>query len=111
MSKEMTLQEKYNWVNKVAIKSLEHLKDSAFTVYVYSRENNAQLFNEICNPKIGDLVLEITSHVFKPSNWGNIGILKEIKSKTEFVIETLDGDTQSWTNTKFIKILTKHNTK
>jgi hypothetical protein len=60
----------------------------------------------LSNPKVGDLVLEITSYSMNRNEFNNIGTLKEIKDNGDYVIKTLDGDTVPWTNAKMIKVIT-----
>ena len=109
MSKEMTLEEKYAWANKVAINAIKNLKDAAYAVYSRATDVTTcdkNLLHELHNPKVGDLVLELTSYAFRPSEFNNIGTLKEILPDASYVIETLDGDSVPWVNAKMIKIIT-----
>lgn len=110
MNKDLTLEEKYEWVNKVALKSINSLKQTTFAVYRRSLalglKNEMSLFDEINEPKPGDLVLEISSYAVNPNTFQNIGTLKEVLPNGEYIIELLDGDEFKWTNAKMIKILT-----
>lgn len=108
MSKESTLEEKYAFVNKVAINSLKALTDAAFSLYSYSLNHNTKLFHELHDIKVGDLVFETTSYVMSKGNarYNSIGHIKEMnEDKSKIVIMDLSGELISWTNCKFIKIL------
>lgn len=107
---ELTLEEKYKKLNQVSFNLLKKLVDSSFAVYTRSLYKDTTLFHELCNPKIGDVVFESTSYVFRKGNpsLNSIGILKEQnKDKGEYLIEDFTGESVSWKNAKFIKVLTE----
>jgi hypothetical protein len=81
------------------------------------------LYDEICNPRPGDLVLEVTSICFARAKGSRLGRLLRIvqepfpssdnpdsnvygMTEPAHYIELPDGREQRWTNARFIKVIT-----
>lgn len=90
-------EEKFESIAKV-------LFDTAFAAWSINlkKMHDADIFNDLNKPEIGDYVFEI-SNPFTP-RIRSIGKLVEHSNSGPYVIECLDGKIHTWENAKFVKV-------
>jgi hypothetical protein len=77
---------------------------SNYSASIMSNPLSEKRFDYHKNPKLGDLVMEISTIGSRYCDRDRIGYLKDFDGWSAYEIETLDGRTFTWDNANMIRI-------